>query len=217
MSFQGSLIGWVADHRRHHRYSEKSGDPHSPWCQDDEPTGGVRGFWHAHIGWCFSNRPTSCAEYAARPPRRPRSRVHRQAVHPVLHRDPVLLFAIGYVLYGTMAGAVGVLIWAGILRVGFTHNFTWMINSVPPLRPGAVPVARPEPQFRAARAVHDGRVVAQRPPRVPWSARHGVEPHQIDSSARLDLDLRASGLGHRRALAGSGEDRGPQGREPQLV
>ena len=64
MSFQGSLIGWVADHRRHHRFSERSGDPHSPWCEDDEPTGGWRGFWHAHIGWCFSNRPTSRTEYA---------------------------------------------------------------------------------------------------------------------------------------------------------
>ena len=25
MSFQGSLIGWVADHRRHHRFSERAG------------------------------------------------------------------------------------------------------------------------------------------------------------------------------------------------
>src|SRR5207247_813623 len=41
-----------------------------------------------------------------------------------------LPFAIGYVLYGTLAGAVGALVWAGVLRIGFSHNVTWAINSV---------------------------------------------------------------------------------------
>ena len=30
MSFQGSIIGWVADHRRHHQFTDSPGDPHSP-------------------------------------------------------------------------------------------------------------------------------------------------------------------------------------------
>ena len=168
MSFQGSLIGWVADHRRHHRFSERAGDPHSPWFQDGEPTGGVRGFWHAHIGWCFSNRPTSRTEYAPDLLADPDLVFIDKLFIPCCIATLALPFAIGYALYGTMAGAVGVLIWAGILRVGFTHNFTWMINSVcHRFGTAAVPVARPEPQLRAARAVHDGRVVAQRAPRVP--------------------------------------------------
>ncbi len=41
MAFQGPIISWVADHRRHHRYSDKSGDPHStshtPICWVDRP------------------------------------------------------------------------------------------------------------------------------------------------------------------------------------
>src|SRR5437868_344098 len=28
---QGEVIQWVADHRRHHAYSDLEGDPHSPW------------------------------------------------------------------------------------------------------------------------------------------------------------------------------------------
>ena len=28
---EGPLIRWVADHRRHHKFSDKEGDPHSPW------------------------------------------------------------------------------------------------------------------------------------------------------------------------------------------
>jgi stearoyl-CoA desaturase (delta-9 desaturase) len=30
MSFQGEVIGWVAIHRRHHAFTDRPGDPHSP-------------------------------------------------------------------------------------------------------------------------------------------------------------------------------------------
>jgi stearoyl-CoA desaturase (delta-9 desaturase) len=186
MSFQGSLIGWVADHRRHHRFSERAGDPHSPWCQCDEPLDGVRGFWHAHIGWCFSNRPTSRTEYA------PDLLADRDLVFidklfiPCCIATLALPFAIGYVLYGTLAGAVGALVWAGILRIGFTHNVTWMINSVCH-RFGKQPFRShdqsrnnaPLALFSMGESWHNGHHA------FPRSARHGVEPHQIDSSARL--------------------------------
>jgi stearoyl-CoA desaturase (Delta-9 desaturase) len=31
LAIQGPVITWVSDHRRHHKYSDKEGDPHSPW------------------------------------------------------------------------------------------------------------------------------------------------------------------------------------------
>src|SRR5580693_4557971 len=31
LAIEGPVITWVADHRRHHKYSDKEGDPHSPW------------------------------------------------------------------------------------------------------------------------------------------------------------------------------------------
>ena len=31
MAVEGPVIRWVADHRRHHAYSDGEGDPHSPW------------------------------------------------------------------------------------------------------------------------------------------------------------------------------------------
>lgn len=30
MAMQGPVVGWVADHRRHHAYADREGDPHSP-------------------------------------------------------------------------------------------------------------------------------------------------------------------------------------------
>ena len=31
LALQGDVISWVADHRRHHAFADKEGDPHSPW------------------------------------------------------------------------------------------------------------------------------------------------------------------------------------------
>jgi hypothetical protein len=50
MAFQGPIITWVADHRRHHAYADKEGDPHSPWLFGTSPLAVARGFWHAHYG-----------------------------------------------------------------------------------------------------------------------------------------------------------------------
>src|SRR6478736_1103910 len=30
LAVQGSVIAWVADHRKHHAHTDKEGDPHSP-------------------------------------------------------------------------------------------------------------------------------------------------------------------------------------------
>jgi stearoyl-CoA desaturase (delta-9 desaturase) len=31
LSVQGPILHWVADHRRHHAFPDRDGDPHSPW------------------------------------------------------------------------------------------------------------------------------------------------------------------------------------------
>ena len=43
---QKGPLWWSATHRRHHRYSDGPGDPHSP----------RKGFWYAHQGWIFDER-----------------------------------------------------------------------------------------------------------------------------------------------------------------
>src|SRR5246127_2633341 len=64
MSFQGDVIGWVANHRRHHAFSDRPGDPHSPYRYGTGPAGQLRGLVHAHVGWLFANDPTSKEHYA---------------------------------------------------------------------------------------------------------------------------------------------------------
>jgi stearoyl-CoA desaturase (delta-9 desaturase) len=64
MAAEGSLIFWVAAHRRHHRYSDRHGDPHSPHLYAPGLWGRLRGLWHAHAGWLYRHEPTDVTVYA---------------------------------------------------------------------------------------------------------------------------------------------------------
>src|SRR5436190_3587586 len=53
-AIEGPVTSWVADHRKHHAFSDKEGDPHSPHVGLDEKRfKAVRGLLHAHLGWLF--------------------------------------------------------------------------------------------------------------------------------------------------------------------
>src|SRR6202042_778490 len=62
MAMQGSVITWVADHRKHHAFTDQDGDPHSPHLSGPGFWGGVKGLWHAHIGWLFESVGTADRE-----------------------------------------------------------------------------------------------------------------------------------------------------------
>jgi stearoyl-CoA desaturase (delta-9 desaturase) len=59
LALQGPVISWVADHRRHHAFSDREGDPHSPWRYGTTAAALVKGFWHAHLGWIFNRNLTN--------------------------------------------------------------------------------------------------------------------------------------------------------------
>ena len=53
-AIEGPVIAWVADHRKHHAFSDREGDPHSPHVDHGQGLrGAVRGLFHAHVGWLF--------------------------------------------------------------------------------------------------------------------------------------------------------------------
>ena len=58
MSFEGDVIGWVAIHRRHHAFTDRPGDPHSPYRYGTSLPGQLRGLAHAHVGWLLRDDPT---------------------------------------------------------------------------------------------------------------------------------------------------------------
>src|SRR5262245_60235002 len=106
LGFQGSVIGWVADHRRHHRYADRPGDPHSPLWKHDESLSGARGLFHAHLGWCFNVDPTSREHYASDLlADRDIVLIDRLFV-PIAIATFAIPFALGYAWTGSWSGAV---------------------------------------------------------------------------------------------------------------
>src|SRR5436190_22445184 len=64
LAIQGPVIRWVADHRKHHAFSDQGEDPHSPWRYGNSVGSVAKGLWHAHIGWLFDVEQTDPTRYA---------------------------------------------------------------------------------------------------------------------------------------------------------
>jgi stearoyl-CoA desaturase (delta-9 desaturase) len=131
MSVQGPVMSWVADHRKHHAHTDKEGDPHSPHGHGGGLKGALAGLWYAHMGWLFDRAgQAEHQRYARDLVEDPGMRfIHRTFVVWVLAGLglPALL---GWLLTGTVHGALEGLVWGGAVRIFVLHHITWSINSV---------------------------------------------------------------------------------------
>jgi stearoyl-CoA desaturase (delta-9 desaturase) len=186
MSMQGDIVTWVADHRRHHAYSDKEGDPHSPWLFGTTPAAVARGFWHAHTGWLFGAERTNVARFA------PDLRADRDIVRigrlfPVWTAVSLLLPAlVGGLATLSWWGALTAAFWAGMVRAGVLHHVTWSINSICHMM-GERPFASRD---RSANVwplaiLSMGESWHNLHHADPTCARHGVGRGQVDISARV--------------------------------
>jgi stearoyl-CoA desaturase (delta-9 desaturase) len=186
LAFQGSVIGWVADHRRHHRFSDRPGDIHSPLWKGDRRLSRWGGLWHAHLGWTFTVDPTSREKYA------PDLLADRDLVMidrlfvPIAVGTFALPFALGFLWSGTWQGAVTALLCAGFVRIGITLNGTWSVNSICH-RYGKRPFVTRDvsTNFAPLALITMGEAWHNNHHAFPRSARHGLLPGQVDTSARI--------------------------------
>jgi stearoyl-CoA desaturase (delta-9 desaturase) len=131
MAVQGSVIDWVADHRKHHAFTDEDGDPHSPHGHGGGFKGAVHGLWHAHMGWLWQTQG------AAQKRRYAKDLLEDPGLRMISKRFPYLVLAgllipaaLGYALTGTAMGALTGYLWGGLVRVFLVHHVTWSINSV---------------------------------------------------------------------------------------
>ncbi|MGA7703722.1 MAG: acyl-CoA desaturase [Solirubrobacteraceae bacterium] len=131
-AIEGPVISWVADHRKHHAFSDREGDPHSPHVDHGSGLrGALKGLAHAHVGWLFIHT----------------ARGHRERYAPDLCADPVVSFVdktffvwaigglvaafwLGYAIGGTWSAALTGLLWGGAVRMLLLHHVTYSINSL---------------------------------------------------------------------------------------
>jgi len=181
-ALQGSLVDWVTTHRLHHRHSDRPGDPHSP--VSPAPRNQWTGLLHAHVGWLF---------------RVPAPARRRDAADLLIDRDlrvvsglfPLFAaltlavpFAAGWLVAGTLSGALTALLWGGLVRIFLAHHLTWSINSVCHTF-GKQPF-RTTDQSRNVAALSVlslGESWHNAHHAFPALARHGVDRGQVDVTA----------------------------------
>ena len=186
MAVEGSLVAWVANHRRHHMFSDREGDPHSPHLHGTGLAGQVRGLAHAHMGWLFRNDPTSAERYAP-DLLRDRDLVVISALFPLLAVISLALpFFVGWGLSGSPVEGVTTLVWAGLVRMALLHHVTWSVNSICHMF-GRAPFAAKDRSrnFAPLAILSMGESWHNLHHAYPSSARHGVGRRQIDTSAAL--------------------------------
>jgi len=132
MAVQGPVIAWVADHRKHHAHTDDEGDPHSPHVgHGDGVVGAPRGLWYAHMGWLFDAHGRAEAERYARDLVEDRGmRFLSRWFLGVAALGLLIPAGLGYLIDGTLKGALTGLLWGGFVRIFMLHHVTWSINSV---------------------------------------------------------------------------------------
>jgi stearoyl-CoA desaturase (delta-9 desaturase) len=185
-AFQGGVIGWVADHRRHHAFSDKEGDPHSPWLFGTGPAAMIRGFWHSHMGWILGRDRTNARRFA------PDLLADRDIVLvdrlflPLTLASLLVPALIGGLVSLSWWGALTALFWAGLVRVAVLHHVTWSINSICHMvgdRPFAARDRSANVWWLAVLSF--GESWHNLHHADPTCARHGVKRGQVDISARI--------------------------------
>ena len=130
MAGQGPVTYWVALHRKHHRFSDQEGDPHSPVANPSATSGWWSGLLHSHFYWITNIQPPTLGRYAADLIRDPVARATGKRYYLLVLLGQLIPALVGWIWYGTFAGAVAGLLWGGLLRLVIGNQIIWSVNSI---------------------------------------------------------------------------------------
>ncbi|MFF4991942.1 acyl-CoA desaturase [Streptosporangium saharense] len=130
LSLEMSVLDWVATHRKHHKFSDKEGDPHSPWRFGSGFLPLTKGLLWAHAGWLFEADRVNREKYAPDLLKDPDIvKLHRY--FPVMAISSMMLPALlGGLLTWSWWGMFTAFFWGTLVRIGLLHHVTWSINSI---------------------------------------------------------------------------------------
>ena len=196
-AIEGPVIEWVANHRKHHQFSDQPGDPHSPHV---DRAGGWRGalggLFHAHMGWIFSDEDLASEQrYAKDLLADPIVRFIDRTFPLWVLAGLAFPFALGLALTGSLAGGLTGLLWGGAVRIACLHHATFSINSLCHFFGRR--------RFRTGDESRNllwlslptlGEAWHNNHHAFPTSARHGLRWWQLDPSAWVIAGLERCGL-----------------------
>lgn len=197
MAVEGPVIEWVATHRKHHRFTDVPGDPHSPHL-DGAPgwRGALRGLAHAHVGWMFGGKDM------ANPRRYAKDLLTDRDLQFISRTFPLWVlaglaapFGLGVALTGSLAGGLTALLWGGAVRILLLHHVTFSINSLCHYF-GRRPFPTPDQSRNLAwlAPLAFGEAWHNNHHAFPTSARHGLGRRQLDPGGWLITRLQRAHL-----------------------
>ncbi len=134
MAFQGPVIWWVSIHRKHHRFPDKVGDPHSMYVHGQSGEWTAQGAVHAHMGWLWSRGSIGKGGFTELAGDLYKDKdlfwIHMHYLYFMLATF-IVPALIGGLVYQTWQGALSCLLWGGFVRIFLSNHLTfWCINSV---------------------------------------------------------------------------------------
>jgi stearoyl-CoA desaturase (delta-9 desaturase) len=196
-AIEGPVTAWVADHRKHHAFSDEDGDPHSPHVGHSGGfRGALKGLVHAHVGWLFIHT----------------ERGNKRRYAPDLLDDPdirfvdrtflvwaigglLLPFGLGYLIGGSVHAGLTGMLWGGAVRVLVLHHVTYSINSLCHFFGRRSYDTGDESRNLAWLApLSFGEAWHNNHHAFPTSAAHGLRRTQFDASALVIRALERLGL-----------------------
>jgi stearoyl-CoA desaturase (Delta-9 desaturase) len=130
LAMEGPVITWVSDHRRHHKYSDKEGDPHSPWRYGNDTKALAKGLVYAHMLWLFDPNRTSQEKFSPDLLADKNIRGVDRWFGGWVAATLLLPALIGGLWGMSWQGALTAFFWASLVRISFLHHVTWSINSI---------------------------------------------------------------------------------------
>ena len=120
-AFENSALCWVADHRRHHKFTDGDNDPYDI----------SKGLFHAHIGWILFRLQPETSLDAVKDLQQDRLVMwqHRHYCALAVLMGFGLPTTIGW-MWGGAGAALGSFLIAGVARVVFVQHLTFFINSL---------------------------------------------------------------------------------------
>jgi stearoyl-CoA desaturase (delta-9 desaturase) len=196
-AIEGPVISWVADHRKHHAFSDQEGDPHSPHVDHGGGLrGALKGLMHAHVGWLFIHT----------------QRGNKERYAPDLLKDPVVSFVnrtfflwvfaglavpfgLGVAIGGDLKAGLTGLLWGGAVRMLVLHHVTYSINSLCHFfGRRRFPTDDESRNLAWLAPLSFGESWHNNHHAFPTSARHGLRFWELDFSAMLIRLLEVTGL-----------------------
>ena len=118
VSGEGTALSWVANHRKHHAFSDQEGDPHTP----------NEGALWSHIVWMFPRRDPDALDAHCR---RWAPDLYKDNGIRFLHQTFLLwhfLIGGGHAMYDWRTG-ISWLVWGLAVRMVYVFHVTWFVNS----------------------------------------------------------------------------------------